>query len=251
MDMTDSILIELQKQNRRLKQILFIGSLAGASLVTLAAKSVIQTQKFTEIDVERINIVMPDGKREMVLSNHLRAPAPMHDGKEIVRSGPARPGIFFYDSLGNENGGLIFDGKLDEKGKPSAGMHFSMDRFGGDQQLALFKYEEQGTMEAGLKVFDRGAKNDYQPIQDKMEKLPEGPEKDELRKQWIAAGGPQTTRTFVGKTRGRSAAVILADTKGKARIMMLVSPEGEPSLEFMDEQGKVIQRLPDVAPKKL
>ncbi|RYZ53519.1 MAG: hypothetical protein EOP07_17655, partial [Proteobacteria bacterium] len=79
--MDDRLLIELQKQNRRLKQILFIGSIAGASLVTLAAKSVIQNQKFTEIDVERINIVMPDGKKELVISNRLRVPAPIHDGK--------------------------------------------------------------------------------------------------------------------------------------------------------------------------
>ncbi|RYZ57306.1 MAG: hypothetical protein EOP07_10265 [Proteobacteria bacterium] len=248
--MNDLVLIELQRQNRRLKQILFIGSIAGASLVTLAAKSVIQNQKFTEIDVERINIVMPDGKKELVISNRLRVPAPIHDGKELARSGPARPGLIFYDSLGNENGGLIFDGKLDEKGKPSAGMHFSMDRFGGDQQLALVNYEAQGSIESGLKVFDRGLMNDYKPIQDKMEKLPEGPEKDELRKQWVAAGGPQTTRMFVGKTRGKSSAVILADTKGTPRIMMLVTPEGEPSLEFMDEQGKVIQRLPDLGQKK-
>ncbi len=246
--MSQDLIVELRRQNRRLKQLLVVLSISGASCLLLAAKAGVNSQKFTEIDVERINIVMPDGRKEMVLSNRLRIPDPIVGGKEVKREGPSRPGLIFYDEVGNENGGLIYDGNLGKDGKPDAGMHFSMDRHGGDQQLALGHYESAGTMESGLKIFDRGLIQDYGPLWEAYEKAPAGPEKDALLQRWEEAGGKQTTRMFVGKTRGKSSAVILADGKGKPRIMMLVTPEGTPSLKFMDDKGQVIQSLPQESP---
>jgi hypothetical protein len=49
--------------------------------------------------------------------------------------------------------------------------------------------------------------------------------------------GEQTQRVFVGKTRGESSAVILADAKGAPKIMMLVTPEGYPMLNFLNNKG--------------
>lgn len=243
--MNDKTYEELKRQNKFLKQLLFIGFISGSSLVLLATKSVMQNQSFKEIDVERINIVMPDGKKELVISNRLRIPNPISNGKETKRSGPARPGMIFYNAQGDENGGFIFDGKLDKNGKANAGMHFSMDRFGGDQQLAIGHYESNGTMESGLTLFDRGLESDYKVFQDKIDKTPDGPEKVELIRKWEEAGGKQTKRMFIGKTRGKSSAVILADSKGSPRIMMIVTPEGKPTLDFLDEKGHVIQSLPE------
>lgn len=124
-------------------------------------------------------------------------------------------------------------------------MHFSMDRFGGDQQLALGHYEGNGTMETGLNIYDRGLHKEYGPLFEAYTSAPEGEEKARLRQRWIEAGGQQTKRVFVGKTRGKSSAVILADPQGRPRIMMLVSPDGSPMLNFMDEAGNVIQSLPE------
>lgn len=38
--------------------------------------------------------------------------------------------------------------------------------------------------------------------------------------------------------------MILADAQGRAKIMMLVTPDGKPSLQFLDDAGKVVQQLP-------
>ncbi|WP_141735221.1 hypothetical protein [Oligoflexus tunisiensis] len=242
--MSQDLIVELQKQNRRLKQLLFIGTLTGASLVLLAAKSNLTHQKFTEIDVERINIIMPDGRKELVISNRLRIPEPVLGGKVVKREGPARPGLIFYNEIGDENGGLIFDGKLGKSGQPSAGMHFSMDRFGGDQQLTIGHYEAGGTMETGLMVYDRGLIKDYGPLWEAYEKAPEGPEKEALLKKFEEAGGRQTTRLFVGRSRSKNPAVVLADAKGRPRIMMMVNEDGSPVLNFLGDKGQVLQSLP-------
>ena len=119
-----------------------------------------------------------------------------------------------------------------------------MDRFGGDQQLALRHSENRGYSESGLEFYDRGLYNDYAELYDAWNTEPAGPKKDQLFAKWKEAGGQQTRRLFLGKTRGKSSALILADAAGKPRIMMLVAPDGAPTLSFLDEAGKVLQSFP-------
>lgn len=245
--MSQDLVLSLQRQNRLLKAGLSLGALAFTTALMVAAKPADTRGRFTELDVERINILSPDGKQELVLANRLRLPKAIVDGKEVGEK-RGMPGLLFYNAQGDECGGLIYDGKLDPQGKPAAGMHFSMDRFGGDQQLALGHYEGGGTMETGLHVYDRGLAKEYSPLFEAYQKA-QGPEKQALKEQWEAAGGRQTPRVFVGKTRGKSSALIMADAKGRPRIMMLVSPEGQPMLNFLDDKGQVVQSFPQ-APKQ-
>jgi hypothetical protein len=214
--MSDALVAELRNQNRILKMLLAFGGLAFTMILLMAAKSPTKRVQFSEIDVERVNIINPDGKPAMVLANCKRLPDPIQNGKTTSSIRGEMPGLIFYNSVGDECGGLIFDGKLGDASKPRSGMHFSMDRFGGDQQIALVHYENAGFMETGLKVFDRG-----------------------LGKEDVG----QIDRLFVGRTPGLSSAVILSDAKGAPRIMMYVTPEGKSVLDFMDDKGRVIQSL--------
>jgi hypothetical protein len=43
----------------------------------------------------------------------------------------------------------------------------------------------------------------------------------------------------------KAALVNLSDRNGKTRIRMMVDSLGAPSLEFLDETGKVTSRLPE------
>lgn len=249
MDDNKLLIEQLKRQNVLLKRALGVAGVVMAVTLLGAAAPNTSRARFAEIDVERINVITAEGKPELVIANRQRLPAPVVDGKTL-QSNRNMPGLVFYNSLGDENGGLIFDGKLGANGKPEAGMHFSMDRFGGDQQLALGHYESGGTMESGLKVFDRGLQKDYEPLWEAYQKAAPGPEKDALLQRWKEAGGRQTNRLFVGKTRGQSSAVILADNQGKPRIMMTVAPDGKPALVFLDDAGKEIQRLPQTTAAK-
>jgi hypothetical protein len=231
----------LLRQNRLLKGGLALSATALLALFLVAAKPADRKTRFTELDVERINVVRADGTRELVITSRDRLPRAIVDGKE-VGGDRHMPGIIFYNGKGDECGGLIYDGKPGTDGNPSAGVHLSMDRFGGDQQLVLAHYEGGGNMETGLSIYDGGLTRDFEKARQDLEKAPAGPERQALEQKLKEAG--QTARLFVGRTAGRSSALVLADAKGQPRIMMVVTPEGKASLQFLGDKGEVIQTLP-------
>lgn len=245
--MGNEMLEQLRKQNRMLKICMaLMGTLLAVVLLIGAAGKT--RAEFSEITVERINVISPDGTRALVLAGKGRLPGPIVDGKEAEKRGDGkdRPGMLFYNDEGNEVGGLIYDGKLDDKGHANGGVHFSMDRYGGDQQVVLRNFEEGGYMNTGLSIYDSGLDKDYSPYEGWM-KMPDGPEKDAMREKWKAAGGQRIERLFVGRSLENASAIILSDANGNPRIMMYVTPAGKSVLDFMDEKGEVVQSFPSQA----
>src|ERR1041384_8832650 len=102
-----------------------------------AFRQAAQKTKFTEIDVERINIVEPDGKLRMVISNRPRSIGPIYKGKPFGYPGGTRQGIIFFNDEGTENGGLTLTGQRGADGKYQASTHMSFDQFDQDQIVVL------------------------------------------------------------------------------------------------------------------
>ena len=65
-------------------------------------------QKFEQINVERINLVEPDGTLRLVISNKALAPGIIIKGKEHPHPDRKSAGMIFFNDEGTENGGLIF-----------------------------------------------------------------------------------------------------------------------------------------------
>src|SRR5437762_4003563 len=124
-------------------------------VVTLAAfRQETQKARFTEMDVERINVVEPDGKLRMVISNRPQSIGPIYKGKPFGYAGGGRPGIIFFNDEGTENGGLTFTGK-DSAGKYRASTHMSFDQFNQDQVLNLDYNDSNGERLVGIYMLDR------------------------------------------------------------------------------------------------
>ena len=68
--------------------------------------------KFTEIDVERINVVEPDGKYRLVISNRPRSIGAVYKMQSFGYAGGNRPGLIWFNDEGTENGGMTFTGRL-------------------------------------------------------------------------------------------------------------------------------------------
>ena len=219
-------------------------------VLTLAAfRQEAQQTRFTEIDVERINVVEPGGKLRMVISNRPRSTGPIYQGKPFGYEGGTRPGIIFFNDEGTENGGLTFQGSRTPDGKFSAGHHLSFDQFDQDQVVVLNYSDNDGRRQVGLSFLDRADVNIFDVVaeRDSIMKLPDGPAKTAALERWRGPrnGVPLAAqRVYVGRDARRAAVLRLSDPSGRPRIQLMVDSLGAPSLEFLDQHGKVVQQLP-------
>jgi hypothetical protein len=216
----------------------------AAAMLTGFAESH-QKQKFSEIDVERINIVEPDGTLRMVISNKAEFPGIIIKGKETPHPDRKTAGMLFFNDEGTENGGLIFGGSKDKQGKVSSYGHLSFDQYEQDQVFAIDSEEESGKRTSELRIIDQPDHPITEDLQEasRIAKLP----KDQQQTEWnkYRANTPHSEpRIMLGRSDDRSVALRLKDVQGHDRIVIKVQPDGTPSLQFLDEQGKVTSQLP-------
>ena len=202
-------------------------------------------QKFDEITVERINIVEPDGKLKMVISNQARQHPGIVNGKIIKRDNPRPPGMIFFNQIGDEMGGLVY-GENGENG------HFgslTWDKFKGDQTIGFRHLEgNNGKYSSGLSMWQQPeVTGDI--IAEKIDSISTNIKDAALRKVAYQKMRDDnllaTSRMFIGKSRDNASLILLNDSKGKERIIMMVDAQGNPKLEFLDETGKIIYSIPE------
>ena len=213
------------------------GAIAGQGTSTTATK-------FSEIDVERINIREPDGTLRMVISNTARTPGIIWRGVERPHpSGRRSAGMLFFNEEGTENGGLSFGGRRGPDGRVSGGGHISFDQYEQDQVIQLTQNEQNGRRWAAMVVRDvPDAPLDFD-LAARITAMPEGPERTAALQRVQAEGTFGRQRLYVGKTRDRESAVVLSDAMGRPRIRMRVTPDGNSAIDFLSEAGTVIRSL--------
>lgn len=240
---------QLRRDVRFLKAYAIITTAALGVLALTAFRQ--QKQRFGEIDVERINIVEPDGKLRMVLSNRPRSIGPIYKGQPFGYAGGTRPGIIFFNDEGTENGGLTFTGKTGEDGKYTASSHFSFDQFNQDQVLYFNYTDNNGTRRMGFTVADR-ADADIMAMVKQRDSIvaahPEGAARNTALQSWAQQrpGGRAmfAPRVYVGRDPSRNAVVNLSDPEGRTRLRLVVDSLGNAGLEFLDAGGQVTSRYP-------
>jgi hypothetical protein len=207
-------------------------------------------QRFREIDVERVNIVEPDGKLRMVIANKQRQPDPIINGKTFAgaRKGAKSAGIIFFNDEGDECGGLAYTGQASSTG-PQADGALLFDQFHQDQTVGIMYSQSGARRSAGLHVWDR-PDTPADVLVEKMqaiERMPDGPAKQaELVKikDSQSRGELGAHRVFVGKGTDGSAGLTIADRLGKDRIVLVVDEKNAARLRFLDDAGKVVYSIP-------
>jgi hypothetical protein len=221
-----------------------VSSLALVFLTTAALRQAGRPQNLGEITVERINVVDANGTLRLVIANKDRMHPGVMDGKVMDRPRPVA-GLLFFNDEGDEVGGLTITGQVrDGARRASAGLMF--DQLKQDQTIGLMYSEGNGQRTAGLQVWDRSDR----PLSELIEQLnaanriadPAEREAAIKKIRDTTPGGPR--RVFVGKTADRSANISLADANGKPRLTLTVDATGSPRIEFLDENGKIVDRMP-------
>jgi len=227
-----------------------------ASTVLLAAALIVMylrgpTRRVRELEVERLNVVNPDGKLALAIAGKGKLPGPMLDGKayppETSGGRTSSAGMIFFNESGDEVGGLIYGGAKRADGYDAV-VHLSMDQWKQDQVIVL-QYEDDGRKRsAGLRVSERPT--DY-PLSKMIPKVAAwkratGEERERLDRELAELdrqGKFGGTRVFLG-TEGREALLSLRDSAGKERARFSVGPDDAARLEFLDPKGGVIKSFP-------
>ncbi|RAJ04248.1 hypothetical protein LX64_03128 [Chitinophaga skermanii] len=232
---------KLLKEVRFLKIYSFVLTLVLCGFIFLSFKP-LGKERFTEIDVERINVVEKDGQLKMVISNQARQHPGMFNNKPLPPR-ERQAGMIFFNSRGDECGGLIYDGNENENG-----MVYSVDQNQNDQVLQIQYNESRNGQQLrrtyGLKMWDRSDEFKMEKAIKEFAALDQIKDEQERKKAVQALrdkGYLGRERMFVGKTTDEEVGLFIRDNKGTPRIKIYVNKANEPVMEFLDEQGNKLK----------
>jgi hypothetical protein len=203
--------------------------------------------RFDTIDVNRINIVEPDGTIRMVISDKSQFPGVIIKGKEQPHPDRETAGMLFFNDEGSENGGLIFGGAKDKNGEKSNYGHLSFDEYEQDQVFVVEANQNGDRHQSGLVLAD----NPNYPITDLMtevnreKSLPEG-QRSAALKLFFSMHGQSRQRLYLGRDDNGSVALKMKDAKGRDRIIIEVGADGSPAIRFLDQAGKITHKWTDL-----
>ncbi len=213
-----------------------------------------QNSKFDTIDVQRINIIEPDGTVKMVITNVSQFPNGKSEvnGRILNEERKKRSGMLFFNEDGIECGGLIYDGQKGVNGH-SAGLSLTYDQYDGDQVMQLlttdYKKDDKRRVSSALVFNDRGANETQEGIQEITEELQLIEDRNERRakyKEYMEKGMiGSTPRILLGKTGSENNGLFLFGDNGSPRAMFYVDKDNNVKLEVFDDEGNVTNSWPE------
>jgi hypothetical protein len=174
-----------------------------------------QSAAFDTLNVQRLNIVDPDGTLRLIIANRARLPGAIIRGKTYPRSIDNAAGMVFLDTRGEETGGLVA-AKLRDTDVANLTFDYTYQLTDG---IRMWKQEsaDGANWRAGFDILDR------RPYTGRVES---------------SQGVPR-----IGLAdENQNAALVISDVQGHARIRIGVSRAGEPSIEMLSADGKVTYR---------
>lgn len=201
-------------------------------------------ESFKEITVERINIVEPDGKLKMVISNSKRQHPGMFDG-EIISERKRPPGMIFFNEEQDEVGGLIYKGNK----KNGAGMVLSFDQYKNDQIMQMqYIRNDGGQQKYGVSIWDRSEKFTIPLLLSAIDSLNKAGMTNnqkimDILKTMNDGKVISAQRLFTGKSYDEKVGLFIKDEYGNDRINIYIDKNNQPKFEILNKNGDVIKEL--------
>ncbi|HPX79832.1 MAG: hypothetical protein GX281_00500 [Bacteroidales bacterium] len=232
---------KLQRRIRFLTLYVILSQLVLVAVVLAAFLLKGRTETLDELTVKRINIVDETGQAlRMVISNESRQHPGILGGQEFPpRERPA--GIIFFNTFGDECGGLVYDGHEQE-----AGLVLSVDQFGDDQimQLQYMEDTQNKLRKYGLQLWDYPKDNMFHERMERFEAwedITDSNTRLKLYNEMKADGLLMEDRLFLGKDFNKDVGLFIKDSEGNVRIKIYVNQDNTPVIALYDKYGNLMK----------
>ena len=202
---------------------------------------------YKTINTEQLNIMEPDGTLKLCLFNSRSIPPLIMDGEDIKpghRQGDGSSGIIFFNSEGDECGGMSFTSHKTEDGGYRSSLSITFDQYKNDQIVQMFTNEVNKKRSYGFRLFDRPDAHLRETIAD-MLKFDAMTGEDEKSAFMADMAKKHSVRMLAGKAEDGSVGIMINDKSGKPRLRIVVGPDDNPVIEFLDSDGSVTKRIPE------
>ncbi len=202
-----------------------------------------KTDVYKEIRTQRLSVVGPDGHLYIAISNPEKQALATQNGEVLNPDITNRdlPGLIFFNRVGDEVGGIYYDGAEDEG---YAGITFDQQK--NDQILAIMKdeYKDGNEWKRWYGMFLR-ERSDSVRVEELFKKFKEEtkelsePEQREAYLEFKAFLDAEinTYRMFLGREEDKDVGLFLYDSKGRERIKLFVNAKDQARLMVVDSAG--------------
>jgi hypothetical protein len=212
-------------------------SVLAAHAVTVHADAQTSSRVLDELTVRRLKVVDASGALRLLLTGK-----PLREGTIEGRI-PPRPGgprqaagLLFYNDRGDEQGGLIYTGA---GGEQAQGLTF--DAWRQDQALAIEHEDDEKSSSSYIVGTDRPKSSLYQTMVT-LTAAKTDRQRAVVAKRLARDGSFGRRRFLFGESHGNSE-VDLRDARGRLRLQLRVTPEGDASIAFLDVNGNVTRTI--------
>lgn len=205
-------------------------------------RQVNNVETFKEIQAERLSIIGPDKNLYISISNpEKQALATTHGVAHNPDSKRDLPGIIFFNRVGDEVGGIYYDGTDEEN---FAGITFDQQK--NDQIMAIMKdeYLEDGEWKRWYGMFFRERSDSirveklHQDFLDITKSMSQQERQIEYVKfKTYLDSEINVYRMFLGREENKNTGLFIYDSKGKERIKIYVDESDNTHFEIFDKNG--------------
>jgi hypothetical protein len=241
----------IRRELRLLRYYAFAMTVVAGAFLLGAVDEARQNASFDRLTVHRIDVMDREGKLAMVITSHDDFPPPIINGKAMHRNGGADSnGIIFYNQRGDEQGALDWSGRIASDGSYTSANTLSYDSVTTDQMLQVDNGNENGKTYAFMIGWNRPNMHtpQFEQLMDELQSATTPSARQAVLARYPDLVGANVTRYLFGYDQTNTAQVMLADGKGKPRIKMFVTPDGQAALQFLDANGAVVAQYPQAKP---
>jgi len=200
---------------------------------------------YKHLRTERLDITEADGTLKLSLFNGENVAPLMMDGEDLFpghRQGQDIAGMIFYNSQGDECGGMSLTSSRTAEGEYRAGMSMTFDQYKQDQVIQMIMQQQGEQCMYGFRIYDRPDTHIKETVA-AVKAMRATDDAEEKERIMAPIRAQSSLRMMIGRQHDGSVGIYVNGKDGKVRIRVCLDADDIPHLELLDGDGNVVKTL--------